>query len=95
MGGTASGRLHVSKSRFGVQGTVGLRFEGARGTFTEDPTGGLTEDQAAIFEAVRTGAKTWDEIHAEVGGRREKIGATLRILQARGLIGARPIRVLP
>jgi len=95
MGGTSSGRLHVAKSRFGVQGTVGLLFDGARGTFTEDPAGGLSEDQGAIYEAIKAGAKTWDSIAEAVGIQRQKIGPALKALQARNLIGSKPIRVLP
>jgi phage/plasmid primase-like uncharacterized protein len=91
LGGKAEGRLHVAKSRFGTLGTVGVVFDGPTGTFEEDPTGGLTEDQRAVYEAIMGGAKTWDEIQEETGGmRRQKIGPAIKALQARQLIGSRP-----
>ena len=91
LGGKAEGRLHVAKSRFGTLGTMGVVFDGPTGTFAEDPTGGLTEDQRAVYEAIMGGAKTWDEIQEETGGmRRQKIGPAIKALQARQLIGSRP-----
>ncbi len=90
LGGKSEGRLHVSKSRFGTVGTVGVIFDGPTGTFEEDAAGGLSIDQRAVLDAVNEGAKTQDEIAKAAGVRKAKVGPALRALQDRGLIGSRP-----
>jgi replicative DNA helicase len=90
LGGKSEGRLHVAKSRFGTTGTVGVIFDGPTGTFESDPSGGLTEDQRMVLDAILAGAKTWNEIQSASGLRRQKIGPATKALQARGLIGSRP-----
>ncbi len=90
LGGKSEGRLHVSKSRFGTVGTVGVIFDGPTGTFEEDAEGGLSIDQRAVLDAINEGAKTQDEIAKAAGVRKAKVGPALRALQDRGLIGSRP-----
>ena len=93
MGGTSSGRLHVAKSRFGVQGTVGLRFDGARGTFTEDALGSLTDEQRDVYDAIADGANTYAEVAKVVERRKQDVCRIVGVLERRSIIGTRPLRI--
>ena len=93
MGGTSSGRLHVAKSRFGVQGTVGLRFDGARGTFAEDALGSLTDEQRDVYDAIADGANTYAEVSKVVERRKQDVCRIVGVLERRGIIGTRPLQI--
>jgi hypothetical protein len=93
LGGTSSGRLHVAKSRFGVQGTVGLRFDGARGTFTEDALGSMTDEQRDVYDAIADGANTYVEVAKVIERRKQDVCRIVGVLERRGIIGTRPLQI--
>ncbi len=94
LGGSSNARLHVAKSRFGATGTVGLRFHGASGRFTEDQLASLAPDQRAVFDAVEAGATTYDDLRAAVAMNKQKTLQIVKALTARRLIDTNPLRVL-
>jgi hypothetical protein len=93
LGGSAAGRIHVAKSRFGAVGTVGVRFHGPSGTFTLDALGSLTADEREVYEAIEAGAETKEAVLAKVKRKVQTVVRLLTALQARGLIDSRPYRV--
>lgn len=94
-GGTSSARLHVAKSRFGAGGgTVGLRFDGRIGMFAPDPMGALTDDQRDVYETIKSGATSVEEVASSLHRRKSDVGQLIGVLAARGLIGKRPLCVL-
>jgi len=94
-GGTSSARLHVAKSRFqGTGATVGLRFDGALGCFAPDPEGALTEDQRDVFDAIRAGASSAEEVAKVLHKRNQHVVDMVAVLEARGMVARRPLRVV-
>jgi hypothetical protein len=94
LGGSAAGRIHVAKSRFGAVGTVGVRFHGPSGTFTLDALGSLTADEREVYEAIEEGAETKEAVLAKVKRKVQTVVRLLTTLQSRGLISSRPYRVI-
>jgi hypothetical protein len=94
LGGTSEGRLHVAKSRFGTVGTVGVIFDGPTGVFSYNPQGSLTEEQAAVFGAIRGGATSQGAIASRCCLRKATVGSVVKALLARQLIGTNPLRAL-
>ena len=94
LGGSAAGRIHVAKSRFGAVGTVGVRFHGPSGTFTLDALGSLTADEREVYEAIEEGAETKEAGLAKVKRKVQTVVRLLPTLQSRGLISSRPYRVI-
>ena len=94
LGGSSEGRLHVAKSRFGTVGTVGVIFDGPTGVFSYNPQGSLTEEQAAVFAAIRGGATSQGAIASRCCLRKATVGSAVRALLARQLIGTNPLRTL-
>ena len=92
LGCASDGRLVVAKARFGGVGAVGMRFDGPTGKFTELAEADLTDDEHAVLDAVKAGAKTQDDIARAVGCRKDAIGPILDRLAQVGLIGARAKR---
>jgi hypothetical protein len=95
MGETSGGRLHVAKSRFGVQGTVGLRFDGARGTFVADVVGSLTAEQRRVYEAISGGAETYDDAAKAAELRKKDFCRVVKVLVVRGIITTNPLKISP
>jgi hypothetical protein len=94
-GGTATARLHIAKARFlGAGVTVGLRFDGAYGSYESDPEAALTDIQREALDAIRKGAKTTAEVQEQLQCRRQQAQATVRVLVAQGLAAERPLRPL-
>jgi hypothetical protein len=94
-GGTSAARLHVSKHRFGSVGTVGLEFDGRVGVFKPDPAGALTEEQREIYEAIRSGAETIEELLEATKRRKQDVLQIVKLLAARHLITKNPYMVVP
>lgn len=94
-GGTSAARLHVAKHRFGADGTVGLEFHGRIGIFKPDPAGALTEEQREIYEAVRAGAETIEELLSSTKRRKQDVLGLTKLLVARHLITRNPFTVVP
>ncbi len=93
-GGMAEARLTIAKSRFGGSGrVVGLRFNGAVGMFTSDPSASLTEEQRAAYSAIRRGATSVEEVRKALGIGKGPAGGIVGVLAARGLIDRNPLRV--
>lgn len=93
-GGTAAARLHVAKSRFGGAGmTIGLRFNGALGTFAEDRAAVLTKEQQATLDAIRQGATSVDEVRKALQIKKERASELVNALAARGAVTRRPLTV--
>lgn len=93
-GGTSPARLHVSKHRFGAIGTVGLEFNGRVGIFKPDPAGALTDDQREIYEAIRSGAETIEELLESTKRRKQDVLQLVKLLVGRNLITRNPFAVV-
>jgi hypothetical protein len=94
-GGTAAAKLHVSKNRFGGGGTVGLRFDGARGTFEPDARSSMSEGHWEVLELMRSsGTMSSNDIADELGGRKKDVLGLVRDLLNRGLIERTAQRLL-
>jgi replicative DNA helicase len=92
LGGVSEGRLVISKARFGGVGTVGMRFDGPSGRFSELAEADLSDDEREALTAIQAGAKTQDDIAQAVGCRKEAVGPILDHLAQVGLIAARKRR---
>ncbi len=80
-GGDVEAKLMIGKQRYGAGGlTIGLRFHGASGVFTEDASAALTAEQHEIVEAVRNGADSANKVHAVVKGKKETCLARVNML---------------
>lgn len=84
--GTAPTRLVVGKSRYGVDGVVGLRFRGAVGVFETDASAALSELDAAVLEAVAGGASTVEAIRAACERRKQDVTSAVKRLARAGHI---------
>jgi replicative DNA helicase len=93
--GTRLARLHVAKSRFGGEGaTIGLKFDGRVGRFSEDPEGALTDEQRDVFETIKSGAQTLEEVSKAIHVQKSRTAELIHVLASRRLISRRPLRVL-
>jgi energy-coupling factor transporter ATP-binding protein EcfA2 len=94
-GGTSSARLNVAKSRFGGEGSViGLRFHGAVGMFTPDESAVLNDEQKDVYDAIKAGAITIDEVRTSLKIRKQDACKLIDLLVKRGLISKRPLAVI-
>lgn len=92
--GKSPARLHVAKSRFSGGGTIGLEFNGRVGKFKPDPAGGLTDEQRMIYEAIRDGVETLEELPSAVKMRKQDVLKLVKLLAARHLITRLPLAVV-
>jgi KaiC/GvpD/RAD55 family RecA-like ATPase len=94
-GGSSSARLNVAKSRFGGEGSViGLRFHGAVGMFTPDESAVLTDEQREVYDAIKDGAKTVEDVRSALKIRKPEATRLVELLAKRGLISRRPLAVI-
>lgn len=93
--GTSPARLHIAKSRFSHGGTIGLEFNGRIGKFKADPAGGLTEEQRDVFNAVRDGVESLEELTKNVKMRKADVMKLVKLLASRHLITRNPLAVVP
>lgn len=93
--GTSPARLHVAKSRFSHEGTIGLEFHGRVGMFKVDPAGALPDEQREVYEAIRSGAETIEELLEATKARKQRVLELVKVLAARHLITRNPFAVVP
>ena len=94
-GGTSSARLHVAKSRFaGTGATIGLRFDGAFGEFTCDPSSALSEIQAQVLDAISGGCESVEEVRKKLGCKKADVTAAVKQLAGSGVISRMPLEVI-
>jgi hypothetical protein len=94
-GGSAPAKLHVTKHRFGASGqTVGLRFHGAIGDFTDDEAVTISELERECYFAVLDGARTIEDVRKKTKAGKPRVMNALRSLARRGLADGPPYRVL-
>lgn len=88
-------KLHVAKNRFGVDSrTIGLKFNGAVGTFREDPLAGLSELERKVLVAIRHGATSGNSVLEKTGGKRKAVQSAVKALVQKQLIDRMPLRVI-
>ncbi len=93
--GQRRARLHVSKSRFGGEGTtIGLRFIGSQGRFEVDPKGALTDEQNDVYQAIESGCSNAEEVGRSVNMRKTRVLEVVKILQSRKLVRVRPLEII-
>lgn len=90
-----SARLHVAKNRFGPdRKTVGLRFDGAIGMFTDDPLSGLSVLERRVLVSIGRGATTANGVFGDLGGKRGHVLAAIKAVAQKDLIDRAPMRVI-
>src|SRR5262249_19376725 len=85
--------LNIAKNRFGKEGTVGLRFEGAIGTFTADPLSALSNLERRILSAVKHGAHSANAVFDAVGGKRCAVLSAINNLVYGGMLNRSPLKL--
>lgn len=93
-GGTSSARLHIAKHRFGGTGTIGLVFDGRVGRFAYDPAHALSDEQTAVYQTIKSGASSVEEVAGALHKRDSTIRDIVKVLAGRGLVAQRPLKVL-
>lgn len=91
-GGTAPTRLVVGKSRFGLDGVVGLRFDGRIGVFELDAAGALSELDRQVLDAIRGGAGTSEDASKAIGKRKADVLKAIKRLAGANLIAPKSAR---
>lgn len=86
LNGTAPARLHVAKCAAGARDTIGLRYDGAIGTFKEDDSAALSDELRGILDAVGAGITSTRALREKLGIGQARLFELVGVLKNKHLL---------